>query len=198
MGVEAMAVPSFRADREDDEFFARLMAAKVFRDLAPGGREATGPATASQAVAVSVLERVLHPDCDETVRRMCLESAGRLCSDMFLERSGLRTETDIDTFIDGLARVWNGHREVWREGDLVHDDFSPTARVRALSGECGCPMREIPSADSTVLCRICGFTRQKAMYEAVVKHPVQVQLLRSPLCTGTFSCRWLIDLRPDL
>jgi hypothetical protein len=185
---------AFRADQGEEEFFARLLNTAVFGELA--GVKAGGAASgaAARPVVTSVLETVLGPGADETARRMCLEAAGRLCCDMFLERSGLDTETSIDTFIDSLARVWDGHREVWREGDLIHDDFSPTAGVRSLDGECGCPLKGISSADPTSLCRICALTCQKAMYEAVVKHPVQVQLLRSPLCTGTFSCRWLIDL----
>jgi len=34
------------------------------------------------------------------------------------------------------------------------------------------------------------------MWEAVVKHPVQVDLLESPLTTGSDICRRLIHLKP--
>jgi hypothetical protein len=34
------------------------------------------------------------------------------------------------------------------------------------------------------------------MFEAVVKHPVQVELLDSPLTTGSDFCRRLVHLRP--
>jgi hypothetical protein len=42
----------------------------------------------------------------------------------------------------------------------------------------------------------CGNYFNKAMWEAVVKHPVQVDLLESPLTTGSDICRRLIHLKP--
>jgi hypothetical protein len=42
----------------------------------------------------------------------------------------------------------------------------------------------------------CGNYFNKAMWEAVVKHPVQVELLDSPLTTGSDICRRLIHLKP--
>jgi hypothetical protein len=42
----------------------------------------------------------------------------------------------------------------------------------------------------------CGNYFNKAMWEAVVKHPVQVELLESPLTTGSDLCRRLIHLKP--
>jgi hypothetical protein len=44
----------------------------------------------------------------------------------------------------------------------------------------------------------CGTNFEKAMFEAVVKHPVQVELLDSPLTTGADACRWLIHLKPPV
>lgn len=138
-----------------------------------------------------ILKRIFQPDFDETAREKCLQCTGTMCNSLFLPYANLNTDTDIDTFIQDLMNAFPGARKLERKGDVIHYDFYPEVK-----GECMCPMIALGYLEPTPLWCTCGNHFNKAMFEAVVKHPVQVELLDSPLTTGSDSCRRLIHLRP--
>lgn len=73
---------------------------------------------------------------------------------------------------------------------MVHVDFF------AGQGSCGCPMiRDGHHPPAPEWCA-CGNYWYKTMIEAVVKHPVQVDLLDSCIRTGSSSCKRLVYLKP--
>jgi hypothetical protein len=138
-----------------------------------------------------VFKRIFQPDFDETAREMCLECTGRQCNSLFMPYAQLNTDVDIDTFIQSLMDAFPGTRKLERKGDIIHYDFYPDVK-----GECACPIITMGHIEPTPDWCTCGNYFNKAMWEAVVKHPVQVELLDSPLTTGSDTCRRLIHLRP--
>ena len=138
-----------------------------------------------------VFKRIFQPDFDETAREMCLECTGRQCNSLFLPYAQLNTDVDIDTFMQSLMDAFPGTRKLERKGDIIHYDFYPDVK-----GECACPIITMGHIEPTPLWCTCGNYFNKAMWEAVVKHPVQVELLDSPLTTGSDICRRLIHLKP--
>ena len=140
--------------------------------------------------------RMFQPDFDEKARDMCLEATGRLCNSLFLPYAGLSTDVDIDTFIVNFNAAFPGERKLERIGDVIHYDYIQGAGSHTEKGKCGCPMIALGYLEPTPLWCKCGTNFEKAMFEAVVGHPVQVELLESPLTTGADGCRWLIHLKP--
>ena len=138
-----------------------------------------------------ILKRVFQADFDANMRESCLECTGRLCNSLFLPYGNINTDTDIDTFMENLMNAFPGSRKLVRVDDVIHYDFIPEVR-----GECMCPMIALGHLEPTPQWCICGNYFNKAMFEAVVKHPVRVELLDSPLTTGSEICRRLIHLRP--
>ncbi len=138
-----------------------------------------------------ILKRIFQPDFDEAARELCLQCTGEMCNSLFLPFAGLNTDTDIDTFIQDLMNAFPEMRKLERKGDVIHYDFYPEVK-----GECMCPMITLGHLEPTPLWCRCGNYFNKAMFEAVVKHPVQVELLDSPLTTGSDFCRRLVHLRP--
>ena len=143
-------------------------------------------------------KRMFEPDFDEKARGMCLEATGRLCNSLFLPYAGLSTDTDIDTFITNFNNAFPGERKLERKGDVVHYEYIQGAGSHTAKGQCGCPMIALGHLKPTPLWCKCGTNFEKAMFEAVVGRPVQVELLDSPLTTGSDSCRWLIHLKPPV
>ncbi|MBE0480491.1 MAG: hypothetical protein IBX68_05880 [Dehalococcoidia bacterium] len=139
---------------------------------------------------------IFEPDFDEKSRDKCLRATGRLCNSLFLPYAGLSTDCDIDTFITSFNNAFKGERKLERIGDVVHYEYIQGAGSHTSRGQCGCPMMQFKQLEPTPLWCKCGTNFEKAMFEAVVKHPVQVELLESPLATGSESCRWLIHLKP--
>lgn len=140
-----------------------------------------------------VFKRIFQPDFDETAREMCLQCTGEMCNSLFLPFGNLNTDTDIDTFIVDLMKAFPEKRKLERKGDVIHYEFFPDAK-----GECMCPIITQGQLEPTPLWCICGNYFNKAMFEAVVKHPVQIELLESPLTTGSDTCRRLIHLKPPV
>ena len=143
-------------------------------------------------------KRMFRPDFDTEARNMCLEATGRLCNSLFLPYAGLTTDVDIDTFITNFNKAFAGERKLERKGDVVHYEYIQGAGSHTARGECGCPMIRNKHLEPTPLWCKCGTNFEKAMFEAVVGHPVQVELLESPLTTGSDVCRWLIHLSPPV
>ena len=138
-----------------------------------------------------ILKRVFSDDFDEAMREKCVECTGRLCNSLFLPYGNLNTDTDIDTFIQALMDAFPGSRNLERKGDVIHYDFIPEVK-----GECMCPIIALGHLEPTPRWCICGNYFNKAMFEAVMKHPVQIELLESPLTTGSEICRRLVHLKP--
>lgn len=139
---------------------------------------------------------MFRPDFDEKSRDMCLEATGRLCNSLFLPYAGLSTDVDIDTFIANFNAAFPGERKLERIGDVIHYEYIQGAGSHTEKGKCGCPMIALGHLEPTPLWCKCGTNFEKSMFEAVVGHPVQVELLESPLTTGADGCRWLIHLKP--
>jgi len=138
-----------------------------------------------------VFKRIFQPDFDGTAREMCLRCTGEMCNSLFIPFGGLNIDVDIDTFIIDLMNAFPDKRKLERKGDIIHYDFYPD-----LKGECACPVISQGHLEPTPLWCICGNYFNKAMFEKVLKHPVQVELLDSPLTTGSDACRRLIHLKP--
>ncbi|MGB2855405.1 MAG: DUF6144 family protein [Dehalococcoidia bacterium] len=138
-----------------------------------------------------VFKRIFQPDFDGTAREMCLRCTGEMCNSLFIPFGGLNTDVDIDTFIVDLMNAFPDKRKLERKGDIIHYDFYPDVK-----GECACPMIAQGQLEPTPLWCICGNYFNKAMFEKVLRHPVQVELLDSPLTTGSDACRRLIHLKP--
>lgn len=137
-----------------------------------------------------IFKLIFQPDFDERARDMCLQCTGEMCNSLFLPFAGLDTDTDIDTFIVDLMNAFPGKRKLERMGDVIHYDFYPDVK-----GECQCPIITLKHLEPTPLWCRCGNYFNKTMFEAVVKHSVQVELLDSPLATGSDFCRRLIHLK---
>jgi len=138
-----------------------------------------------------VFKRIFQPDFDGTAREMCLRCTGEMCNSLFIPFGGLNTDVDIDTFIVDLMNAFPDKRKLERKGDIIHYDFYPDVK-----GECACPIIAQGQLEPTPLWCICGNYFNKAMFEKVLGHPVQVELLDSPLTTGSEACRRLIHLKP--
>ena len=137
-----------------------------------------------------ILKRIFQPDFDEGARELCLQCTGEMCNSLFLPYGNLDTDTDIDTFMQSLMDAFPGARKLERKDDVIHYDFTPEE-----PGECMCPMIGLGHLEPTPLWCICGNYFNKAMFEKVLKHPVRVELLDSPLTTGSRTCRRLIHLK---
>jgi hypothetical protein len=138
-----------------------------------------------------VFKRIFQPDFDDTAREMCLECTGRQCNSLFMAYAQLNPDVDIDTFIQSLMDAFAGARKLERKDDIIHYDFNPDVK-----GKCSCPIVTLGHIEPTPHWCTCGNYFNKAMWEAVVKHPVQVELLDSPLTTCSNTCRRLIHLKP--
>lgn len=140
-----------------------------------------------------ITKRIFREDFDAAEREKCIECTGRLCNSLFLPYGKINTDTDIDTFMQNLMDAFPGSRQLERKGEVIHYDFHPE-----VEGECMCPMIALGHLEPTgEWCR-CGNYFNKAMFEAVMKHPVQVELLESPLTTGSKLCKRLIHLKPPV
>lgn len=138
-----------------------------------------------------VFKRIFQPDFDETEREKCLQCTGEMCNSLFMPFASLNTDADIDTFIADLMKAFPEKRKLERKGDIIHYDFFPDVK-----GECMCPLITTGQMEPTPHWCLCGNYFNKTMFEKVVKHPVQVELLDSPLATGSDYCKRLIRLKP--
>ena len=143
-----------------------------------------------QLLRTEVFKRVLEPDFDEKARDMCLEATGRLCCNLFLPWAGLSTDCDIDTFLENMTNRFPGVRNLERKGEVVHIEMF------GGEGECGCPLIRDKHHEPTPLWCQCGNYWYKTMLEAVVGHPVQVELIDSCLGTGASTCVRVAHLKP--
>jgi hypothetical protein len=82
-----------------------------------------------------------------------------------------------------------GARCLERKGDVIHIEMF------GGEGECGCPVvRDGHHEPNPNWCQ-CGNYWYKTMFEAVVGHPVEVELLDSCMCSGSKTCVRLAHLK---
>ena len=99
---------------------------------------------------------------------------------------------DIDTFLTNMLNRFPGTRTLERKGDVIH--------IEMFGGEgaCGCPVvRDGHHQPNPRWCQ-CGNYWYKTMFEAVMGHPVLVELLDSCICTGSRTCVRLAHLKSPI
>lgn len=183
-----------RREAQWREFCTRWLETKPFKLIYTDNFNMRPLVPFAERVALGTFREILHPDFDEFIRSRCLEASGKVCCELFLKYSGLNTDTDIDSFLANLAKAFPGQRKLERKGNVIQDEYLRSYECHAIDRQCGCPIIRSGYVEPTPLMRICCTSAQKTMFEAVVKHPVKVELLDSPLCTGSNTCRWLIRI----
>ena len=140
---------------------------------------------------------MFEPDFDEKARNKCLEATGRLCNSLFLPYAGLSTDVDIDTFIKNFNNAFPGERKLVKIGSVIYYEYFQGTGSHTARGECGCPMiRDGYQEPKPAWCR-CGDYWYKTMIEAVVGHPVEVELTSSCIRNGSPTCKRKAYLKPS-
>lgn len=175
--------------KEDEHtFYTRIFETEPFKIILGSDFDLTPIEYYAKPMAINMLRHILNPNFDEKLRDKCLKGIGETCCQMFLEYGDIETETDIDKFISNLEKAFQGHRLLKRRGNLVYDELD-------TNGQCGCPI--ICGSDikpeGSIWC-MCSKHAREALFGAVLKRPVQAELLDSPLYTGSDTCRWLIRI----
>lgn len=176
------------------EFCTRLLQTEAFRQIYTRNLNMGPFIQVAERTAIGTFREILHPDFDESLRNKCLDESGKLCCELFLKYARLDTDTDIDTFIANLMDVSVGRRWLERKGDVVFDEYLRGNGSRPIHERCRCRIIRSGQVEPTSLMCICAAYCEKAIFETVVKRPVQVELLDSVLCTGSDTCRWLIHI----
>ena len=152
----------------------------------------------ANALKGEYIKRVWDPDFPQDARNRIIECLGTCCGKMQVEMIG-GPDPDIDTFIEKFTNVVPpGVRKLQRIGDsLIYYEFDAELLDPEMyrAGKCPCLLvREGLVPPSPELCKESLYF-EKFWVEAVVKHPVQVDLIDSPLTTGSSKCRWVIHLK---
>jgi hypothetical protein len=152
----------------------------------------------AEAVSGEGYKQVWEPGFPKEARDKVMEGMCKACSNTQIAYIG-GTDLDLDTFIEKFINsVPPGVRKMQKLGDsaLYYEFdielFDPKAYKAKL---CSCPLvREGIVPPSPEVCKgLLCFERTWA--EGILKHPVQVDLLDSPLTTGSGKCRAIIYLR---
>ena len=183
-----------REETKWHEFCTRLLQTEAFKLIYTANFNMRPLVPFAERVVLGTFKEILHPDFDEFISNRCLEESGKLCGELFLKYARLDTDTDIDTFIANLMNVSVGQRRLERKGDVVFDEYFRGNGSRPIHERCRCRIIRSGQAEPTSLMCMCAAYSEKAIFETVVKHPVQVKLLDSVLCTGSDACRWLIRI----
>lgn len=105
---------------------------------------------------------------DEQTRTALMESCGRACARGGAINSARKCQGDVDKLVTTLEK-WIGQGHARREGDVVHVVYP-----RCL---CHLVAKGPPTLPDTYC--LCSRGWLKEMFEAVVDHPVEVDLLES-------------------
>lgn len=192
-----MVQQMFEQSGKELEFFRRVLDTDAFREIIKEESASKVSDEFSKATVLDAIRSMLHSDFDDGLRRGCLEAMGRVCCQMFLEYSGLGVDTDINTYAAHLRDYLSKHTctKVAIVADYIIVEHSPGIHGHAAREACRCPIIVSGAVELTPEWCICGKSFQQTMYEAVVKQPVEVELMDSPLTTNSDRCRWLIFLR---
>ena len=146
-------------------------------------------------------KRIWEPDFPKEARDLIMEHMCTACSNTQIAYVG-GTDQDLDTFIEKFVNcVPPGVRKMQRIGDSVIyyefniESFDPETYK---AGKCSCALVRgglVPASPEVCKGSICF---ERTWLEAIVKHRVQVDLIESPLTTGSGKCRWAIHLKPPV
>jgi hypothetical protein len=177
-------------DERDEEFFARLFETGPVKRICGAGFKASPAIEVARPLALSLFSSVMHRNFDPTLRQRCLEAAAELCCEMLLGEAALDGVGDVDTLGAGLSRATDGRRTIRREGDVIHDE------IRQPGGRCACPIvggQDVEEAG--LICRACCGRCRELLFGGLLRCIVSAELLATPSCTGSDTCRWLVHLQ---
>lgn len=144
----------------------------------------------AKPTALNIYKSILQPNFQPNLQEDFLKASGKLCCNLFLKYSDVKTYTDIDTFISNLERHYNGRRQLKYMGNLIVDE------IQQPNGQCACTIiRDIVVADASLMCSVCCRQARETLFGTVLRKPVVVRLLDTPVCTDSEVCRWLIEIK---
>ena len=131
----------------------------------------------------------------DEAREAVFKAASRRCHEKIVEFAGFNPKelNDVDEFIAAWDKAFGGTMRGKREGDRVYWEFTATEH-----GGCPCPMVRLGLIEPNPKLCLCSCHVVGQRFEEVVKRPVVVELLDSPLATGANKCEFLIHLKPTL
>ncbi|MDH4207789.1 MAG: DUF6144 family protein [Anaerolineae bacterium] len=119
---------------------------------------------------------------DERTKAALMESCGRACARLSAIASAEKCRGDVDKLVATLEK-WVGQGNAQKDGDLVH----------VVYPRCLCHLvAKGPERLPDTYC-LCSRGWLKEMFETVVNHPVQVDLLQS-VKRGGECCRFTVTL----
>ena len=126
----------------------------------------------------------LNEHADKEMLVKVLEQCGRQCQSagfMKKARSIYEKSENVDEFIENLSKVY---KHLHREGDDVY----------LVYPKCYCSMvNKIPAGELPAVYCNCSRGWAKALFEGVLKKPIEVKLLKS-IKRGDNECRFRIIL----
>jgi predicted hydrocarbon binding protein len=119
---------------------------------------------------------------DQATRTALMESCGRACAQRGAVESAKQCHGDIDNLVSTLEK-WIGKGNAHRDGSLVH----------LVYPKCFCHLvAEGPERLPDTYC-LCSRGWLKEVFETVLNHPVEVELLES-VKRGAGGCRFAVML----
>jgi hypothetical protein len=159
------------------------------------------PPAVKQALLDVMVPAIIHGAWEgifalpDEAREAVFKAAAKRCHEKIIEFAGFDPGAmdDVDEFMAAWETAFGGMMRGRREGDIVHWECST-----GDYGGCQCPLVRLGFVEPDAkLCPCsCNVIRQR--FEMVVKRPVTVELLDSPLTNGAEACRYLIHLRPAI
>ena len=140
----------------------------------------------AQARWIKGLMERLEAEVGEAVAREVMEGCGGQCiprNTLKTARKCWRETEDIDVFLDRLNQAHIGGGSLKREGDTIYGSYR-----RCYCGSVSKTEEPIPP---TYCYCSCGW--YKMLFETVLEHPVEVELLSS-IAQGADVCRFAIRI----
>ena len=170
------------------------------REQVMAGKESLKPGTDPAKIALWVQEAIIRLDqlTPLEVRTGIMERCGANCAKLHasvLTRAKARRKkftTEEDFLAAELKSPARGTR-LERQGNILYQIYTPQAFTRPVRCYCGL-LRDLPQGE-TVSATYCNCSKAftKAVWEAALGRPVQVEILESAV-TGSSVCRFRIDL----
>jgi hypothetical protein len=172
----------------EQEFYKRIFQTKPFKTICGDQFDSTPVRYFAKPMALEAIKDILHPNFNGKLRDACLEAIGEKCCEMFLEHSGIDTETDIDKYIHDLNIASKGYRRFKRRGNLIYEE-------KIADDGCWCPIINNLKLEHRCLewCD-CSKSARTALFSSMSRRPVKVEILDNILCNGSDTCRWLIQI----
>jgi hypothetical protein len=166
------------AARVDDDVRAKLIAGCEAYDAIKS--------PAKKARWIKGLMERLEEEVGEAVAREVMEGCGRQCiSRRVLKKAQKcwREAETIDDFLDSLNQARLGGGSLRREGNTIYGSYGRCY--------CGAVSQAREPVQSTYCYCSCGW--YKMLFETVLGHPVEVELLGS-IAQGAEACRFVIHI----